>query len=137
MALGAILSGGETIELVGDLGAGKTQFVRGLAEGAGSTDSVQSPSFTISRVYQGSGFTIYHYDFYRLGEDIGIMKDEISEQIGEPSTVVVTEWASTTQGFLPDDRLQIRFAYSQTENERNITIKALGSKSAQILEKLK
>ena len=59
------------IELVGDVGAGKTTFVRGLALGLGISEPLSSPSFTISRFYQGSKATLTHYDFYRL-EDPGL-----------------------------------------------------------------
>lgn len=135
-ALGAILRGGEVIELIGDLGVGKTEFVRGLAQGANSTDVVQSPSFTISRVYKCADFDIFHYDFYRLGDDVGIMKSEISEQIADQSAVIVTEWASEVHGFLPNDRLQIKINYLEDESSRNISLTALGHKSAKILEQI-
>ncbi|MCA9334779.1 tRNA (adenosine(37)-N6)-threonylcarbamoyltransferase complex ATPase subunit type 1 TsaE, partial [Candidatus Saccharibacteria bacterium] len=65
--LGKTLTGGETIELVGDVGAGKTTFVRGVARGMHVDETVQSPSFTISRIYEATeGRRLVHYDFYRL-----------------------------------------------------------------------
>src|ERR1700712_1196496 len=92
-AIGMKLKGGEVIELVSDLGGGKTAFVKGLARGMGSTDVVRSPSFTISNQYKAGSKTLYHFDFYRLF-DPGIMRDELAEILQDPNAVVVVEWAS-------------------------------------------
>lgn len=105
--LGAKLRGGEVIELVSDLGGGKTTFVRGLARGAGSTDRVASPTFTISREYETPHFVIAHFDFYRLAE-AGIVADELAEIIGDPKRVAVVEWGEIIHDVLPTDRLTIR-----------------------------
>ncbi|HEY5806072.1 MAG TPA: tRNA (adenosine(37)-N6)-threonylcarbamoyltransferase complex ATPase subunit type 1 TsaE [Candidatus Saccharimonadales bacterium] len=104
--LGGALKGGEVIELVSDLGGGKTTFVRGLARGAGSDDKVSSPTFTVSKVYKAEKFEIHHFDFYRLHE-AGIMADELAEVAGDPKTVVVVEWADVVQHVLPEKRLTI------------------------------
>ena len=62
--IGQNIRGGEIIELIGDLGAGKTTFTRGLAKGLGITDPIVSPSFTINCNYPGrEGLTLHHYDF--------------------------------------------------------------------------
>ena len=91
--LGALLRGGETIELVGDVGAGKTTFVKGLALGLGIDEDVQSPSFTISRLYDArDNLRLAHYDFYRL-TNAGIMADELTETTQDSATVTVIEWA--------------------------------------------
>ena len=66
--LGNSLKGGEVIELIGDVGAGKTTFTKGLAKSLGITDEIQSPTFTISRVYEGTKNNLVHYDFYRLND---------------------------------------------------------------------
>jgi tRNA threonylcarbamoyladenosine biosynthesis protein TsaE len=89
--LGAKLSGGEVIELVGDIGAGKTTFTKGLARGLGVSDDVQSPTFTISRIYETpSGIRLAHYDFYRL-QDAGVMQMELAESVCDPHTITVIE----------------------------------------------
>ncbi|HSW79589.1 MAG TPA: tRNA (adenosine(37)-N6)-threonylcarbamoyltransferase complex ATPase subunit type 1 TsaE [Candidatus Saccharimonadales bacterium] len=106
--IGSRLKGGEVIELVSDLGGGKTAFVRGLAHGMGSTDDVGSPTFTISRVYQAGTLTLYHFDFYRLHEP-GIMIDEIKEVAGKSDTVVAVEWSDIVQHVLPEKRLTVNF----------------------------
>lgn len=123
--LGSTLSGGEVIELIGDVGAGKTTFVKGLAVGLGIDEDVQSPSFTISRVYDAQGgLTLAHYDFYRLS-DAGIMRDELSEAISDPTTVTVIEWADIVEGVLPADRITIKFE-ATSEDERTLTINGAG-----------
>src|SRR5688572_15811906 len=75
--IGSQLKGGEIIELIGDVGAGKTTFARGLARGVGSTDRVTSPTFTVSNVYESGRIILKHYDFYRLN-DLAIIKNELA-----------------------------------------------------------
>ena len=96
---------GDVIELVGDLGAGKTQLVRGIAAGSGSNDEVQSPSFTIERQYEANDFLIRHYDFHRLS-DAGIMKEGLTEAI-KAGDVVLIEWADIVADVLPDNSKRI------------------------------
>lgn len=102
--IGQKLEGGEVIELVSDLGGGKTTFTRGLARGFGSKDRVSSPSFTISKVYRSGGKQMVHFDFYRLPE-AGIVGQEIAELVNDPKTIVVVEWADVTRDVLPLNRL--------------------------------
>jgi tRNA threonylcarbamoyladenosine biosynthesis protein TsaE len=104
--IGRVLRGGEVIELVSDLGGGKTTFTRGLVKGTGSRDKVASPTFTISKIYEAPQFEIHHFDFYRLPE-AGIIADELAEVIGDAHTVAVVEWADVVQYVLPDDRLTV------------------------------
>jgi tRNA threonylcarbamoyladenosine biosynthesis protein TsaE len=118
--IGSRLRGGEAIELVSDLGGGKTTFVRGLVAGAGSSDTVGSPSFTISREYQADSLTIHHYDFYRLNEP-GVMADELQEVLTEPHAIVVVEWADVIEDVLPVERVKIRIE-TTGETARRFTI---------------
>jgi tRNA threonylcarbamoyladenosine biosynthesis protein TsaE len=119
--LGRLLKGGEVIELVGDVGAGKTTFVKGLARGLAIDEDVQSPSFTISRVYDArNNLQLAHYDFYRLS-DAGIMANELTETTQDPETITVIEWADIVEGVLPARRLRMTFA-SPTETSRTITL---------------
>lgn len=92
------------IELIGDVGAGKTTFTRGLAQGLGVAESITSPSFTISKSYAYKNGVLSHYDFYRL-PDPGIMSEDLAESIADPHTITVVEWANTTQDILPSNRL--------------------------------
>lgn len=105
--LGQLLQGGRTIELVGDVGAGKTTLTKGIAKGLGVSEDVQSPSFTISRVYEArDNLQLAHYDFYRLN-DAGIMSSDIAETTQDSSVVTIIEWADVVQGVLPENRLTI------------------------------
>ncbi len=109
------------LELVGDVGAGKTTFTRGLAEGLGVKATLSSPSFTISRLYQGSDCILAHYDFYRL-EDPGIMSEDLAESIADPKTVTVIEWGQSIKELLPADHRIVEIKYVD-ENTREVTIK--------------
>ncbi len=114
---GQSLKGGEVIEFVGDLGAGKTSFMRGLAEGIQSEDSVTSPTFTISNQYTGrDNLSIYHYDFYRL-QDPGLIAEDLAEAIQDPKAIVCVEWAESVRGVLPDKRVKIQIT-TLDENSR-------------------
>lgn len=114
--IGAKLKGGEVIELISDLGGGKTAFTRGLAKGMGSTDVVRSPSFTLSNEYKADNLTLCHFDFYRLTEP-GIMRDELAELVLDPQIVVVVEWADIVEDVLPAARLTVKIT-ATGENSR-------------------
>jgi tRNA threonylcarbamoyladenosine biosynthesis protein TsaE len=107
MMIGRSLKGGESIELIGDLGTGKTAFVRGLADGMGSDDDVSSPSFTLNNQYKAGKLTLHHFDFYRIQEP-GIMQQELTEVLQDPNASVAVEWADPVRSVLPDERLTIR-----------------------------
>ena len=119
-ALGHKLCGGEVIELVSDLGGGKTTFVRGMAAGMGSTDRVSSPSFTLTNQYQAGDLTLQHFDFYRLSEP-GIMRDELAEVVADARTVTVVEWAGIVDDVLPAERLTIEIT-ATTETGRKFQL---------------
>lgn len=119
--LGGKCRGGEVLELISDLGGGKTTLVRSLAKGMGSTDHVSSPTFTISNVYKTDELTLYHFDFYRLSEP-GIIADELAEVVDDPQAVVAVEWGEIVENVLPADRLTIRIAaIGETEREFTFT----------------
>jgi tRNA threonylcarbamoyladenosine biosynthesis protein TsaE len=104
--VGKNLKGGEVIELVSDLGGGKTTFVHGLAKGMGSLDNVSSPSFTLKQQYYSPELTLHHYDFYRL-QEAGVMQHELAEVINDPAGVVVVEWGDVAEGVLPAKRMKV------------------------------
>lgn len=133
--MASLLRGGEIIELVGDLGSGKTTFVKGLANGLGIKEDVQSPTYTLSREYAVSeNLKLVHYDFYRL-ESPGIMAEDIHENAGKPDVITVVEWAGIVQDILPIDRLTISIV-SPTETTRRILIESHGVKSMGIMKSL-
>lgn len=114
------LRGGDCLQLIGDVGAGKTTLVKGIGEGLGITEPIQSPSFTISRVYDTDTVRLVHYDFYRLA-DAGIMADELQEALADPETVVVIEWADIVEGVLPDNHTTISIQ-ATSETTRTVSI---------------
>lgn len=119
--IGRLLRGGEVLELVGDVGAGKTTFTKGLSAGLAIDDEVQSPSFTVNRIYEArDGLVLSHYDFYRL-TDAGIMANELHEVTQDKAAVTVVEWADIVENVLPEHRFTIRFA-APTETSRQISV---------------
>lgn len=117
---GENLKGGEVLELIGDVGVGKTTFTKGLAKGLGILDNVQSPSFTISRAYEGEKLRLNHYDFYRLN-DAGIMAAELAENLTDDESVTVIEWSESVASILSEKTIRIEF-FSPNENEREVLI---------------
>jgi tRNA threonylcarbamoyladenosine biosynthesis protein TsaE len=115
------LKGREVIELVSDLGGGKTTFVRGLARGLDSTDVVNSPTFKISNVYRSPSLTINHFDLYRLTEP-GLVSYELAEVIDDPRAVTIIEWAGAAADVLPAERLTVQFE-PVGENDRLVTFR--------------
>jgi hydrolase, P-loop family len=119
--IGSNLEGGSVLELIGDVGAGKTTFTKGLALGLGVLETVQSPTFTISRVYEGDNLTLSHYDFYRLN-DYGIMKMELAENLSDPQNITVVEWAGELADILPEKHLKLIFE-SVGEDKRLVKVR--------------
>ncbi|MBF1002863.1 MAG: tRNA (adenosine(37)-N6)-threonylcarbamoyltransferase complex ATPase subunit type 1 TsaE [Candidatus Nanogingivalaceae bacterium] len=119
--IGSNLEGGSVLELIGDVGAGKTTFTKGLALGLGVLETVQSPTFTISRVYEGDNLTLSHYDFYRLN-DYGIMKMELAENLSDPQNITVVEWAGDLADILPEKHLKLIFE-SVSEDKRLVKVR--------------
>ncbi len=108
------------IELVGDVGAGKTTFVRGLAKGLGIKEPITSPSFTISKTYAcPDGRTLTHYDFYRL-DNPGIMKEDLEESIENPNNITIVEWGESVSDILPKDHTIINIVYGDDDSREVI-----------------
>jgi tRNA threonylcarbamoyladenosine biosynthesis protein TsaE len=118
--LGKALKGGEVIELASDLGGGKTTLTRGIASGAGSSDHVSSPTFTISNLYEAGELTIHHFDFYRL-QEAGLMEYELEDVLGHDDEVVIVEWSDVVAHVLPEDRVTIHIV-SNGDDARVLTI---------------
>lgn len=131
--IGGMVSGNLTIELIGDVGAGKTTFTKGLAKGLQVADDVQSPTFTLSRVYEArDGLRLAHYDFYRL-KDAGVMAIELAEARDDPQTITVVEWGDIVADILPDTRLTITLV-ADDDTHRTLTI---DSKSERLLDQVR
>ena len=110
------------LELIGDVGAGKTTFTRGLAKGLGIESEITSPSFTISKSYAAkNGKVLTHYDFYRLS-DPGLMSEDLQEKLSDHNQIIVIEWGESVADFLPSDHITVTINYND-DNTREVTIK--------------
>ena len=113
------------ISLVGDLGAGKTTFAKGFAEGFGVTDTITSPTFTIMNEYNGN-MPLYHFDMYRLTSAEEAVNAGFEEYFDLKSLkgVVLVEWASNVEGLLPALHIEITFKkLGEEKREIAITVK--------------
>lgn len=118
--LARTLKPGDVVLLYGDLGAGKTAFVRGMACGLGvDPHEVSSPTFTIVQQYTGGGPTLYHVDLYRLESDE--IDDLGLDDLVSGNGVVAIEWADRWRG-RPDDVIEVRLA-ELGDNQRSIDIR--------------
>ncbi len=113
---------GQVIELVGDVGAGKTTFTRGLAEGLGIKEPITSPSFTISKSYTlpNNKGRLIHYDFYRL-PDPGLMLDDLRENLENPNNIIIIEWGGSIADILPEDHIKVEIKYND-DSSREVNI---------------
>lgn len=108
------LKGGETIGLIGDLGAGKTAFVKGLANGLGIKKTITSPTFVVMKVYPVKHTTIkhlVHVDAYRVKTATSLTAIGLEDYIKSNDSVVVIEWADLVKGFLPRKKILIFFKH--------------------------
>ncbi len=124
------------VNLFGDIGAGKTAFVRLVAEALDIKEKVTSPSFTILNEYHTGEIPIYHFDLYRL-ENVGIktITDELREY-SEGRCLTFVEWAEFSQGEVPFDRIEINVTYDDDDN-RCYTFTAIGKDKEYIIDKMK
>jgi tRNA threonylcarbamoyladenosine biosynthesis protein TsaE len=132
--LASLLEGGELIGLIGDLGAGKTVFIKGLARGLSlREEDILSPTFTMVQEHHGR-FPLYHIDLYRLEEatldDLGLREYLFSEG------VAAVEWFERLRGGREMDYLSVRITYAGA-NLRRIELSAIDSRHAQIISRLK
>jgi tRNA threonylcarbamoyladenosine biosynthesis protein TsaE len=102
------LPAGTVLSLIGDLGAGKTEFVKGLATGLGTNDEVTSPTFTLVHEYRGGRLILFHMDFYRLNEE-GELDELGFEEYLTAGGVCAIEWGDKFPKRLPQDSVSIRF----------------------------
>ncbi|MBU0731401.1 tRNA (adenosine(37)-N6)-threonylcarbamoyltransferase complex ATPase subunit type 1 TsaE [Patescibacteria group bacterium] len=115
--LGEQLKGGELIALWGDLGSGKTTFIKGLAKSLGVKDAIRSPSFLLFKPYKN----FVHADLYRLEKMINLDELGLGEYMEDKNTIVAIEWPEKIKKYLPRKRTDIYFK-TIGENEREIKI---------------
>lgn len=104
--LGALLAPGDVLVLTGDLGAGKTQLTKGIAEGMGVSSDVTSPTFTIEMVYEGAQMPLYHFDLYRLDDAEQLEDTGIFDVLGSEGVCVI-EWGERFADELGDERVDV------------------------------
>jgi len=129
--LANLLEPGDNITFEGDLGAGKTTFVQALAKGLGISRTVNSPTFTIMKQYEGR-LPLNHLDVYRLensDEDLGW------EEIFYGDAVTVVEWAHLIKDHLPEERLEIEIQRLD-ENKRKFIFRPIGNRYERLCEEL-
>ena len=116
----AFLTPQDVLIMTGELGAGKTLFVRGLAKALGlNPDEVNSPSYTIVNEYPGEK-PMYHFDLYRMGDTSELIEIGWDDYLSKDGLVVV-EWGERAEEYLPDRYFHIEFVIIN-ETEREITI---------------
>ena len=120
-ALAAGLEPGAVVAFTGDLGAGKTAFVRGMARGLDCPERVTSPTFTIVNEYEGGRLPLFHFDMYRLGSadelfDIG-WEDYLARK-----GVCAVEWSENVSDALEEGTLSVEICRGKTDGQRIITV---------------
>jgi len=118
------LSPHDVVALFGDLGSGKTRFIKGICRGLGVIEHVSSPTFTILNEYDGNGLKIHHFDFYRLGSLSELREIGFDEYL-EGEGVCLIEWADRVQGLLPADRYDVHLSFGESPENRRIVIEKL------------
>lgn len=130
--LGRLLAPGDVVALVGELGAGKTQLVRGACLGAGvPAREVASPSFAIVASYRGR-IPIHHADLYRIADEDELYATGFFDLVGGEGALLV-EWADRIPGALPPERLEIRMSHdARAPDVRHLEVAGAGSRHAEL-----
>jgi tRNA threonylcarbamoyladenosine biosynthesis protein TsaE len=127
-ALAPLFRAGDAVVLTGELGAGKTTFVQGVADGLGVDDTVSSPTFVLVKEYVGR-LTVAHADIYRL-ERVQDVVDLGLDEIADGEALLLVEWGDAVEELLPDDRLRIELTGEDptgVDESRRIEVEAVGS----------
>ena len=127
-ALAAHLRGGDAIALVGELGAGKTTFVAGLARALGA-EGAHSPTFALVHAYEGGRLVVWHVDLYRIEREAELVELGLDEVIGNSRGVAIVEWADRFD-VMPRDHLRIELAHAG--DERELTASGTGPRGREL-----
>ncbi len=114
------LRSGDIVALNGDLGTGKTIFVKGICYGLEAKQNPMSPSFSIVNEYNGK-YTIYHFDFYRI-KDIEELYDIGVEDYFNGESICLIEWANLFEEILPPEHIKVLIEFGESDIQRKITI---------------
>lgn len=137
--LAPLLREGDLVILTGDLGAGKTQMVKGVADGLSVTDEVTSPTFNILATHHGAGLDLYHFDLYRL-EDADELGDAGVLDVAGVEGASLVEWGETFADELGDERVDITVSRVPGEGEgeprRLVEVRARGARGEELARDL-
>jgi tRNA threonylcarbamoyladenosine biosynthesis protein TsaE len=123
-ALAELLEPGDAVALTGELGAGKTPFVQGVARGLGFDGAVVSPTFTLVREYRAR-LTVHHVDVYRLDRVQDVL-DLGFEEMADERGVLFVEWGDAVEGLLPADHLSIELTVPGDGEDRRLVVSGVG-----------
>lgn len=124
------------VNLYGEIGAGKTAFVKLVAQALGVKEKVTSPSFVILNEYHSANIPVYHFDLYRLeNEGVKTIVDELREY-SEGRQITFVEWAEFSQNEIPFNHVKINVTYDDNDN-RKYSFKAVGKEFDKVIEGLK
>ncbi len=129
--LGALARPGDLLSLIGELGAGKTQFAKGFGAGLGVADTINSPSFVLMAEYRGH-FPLFHLDLYRLADAADALAGGLLDE-RRADGVTLIEWAERLEGVLPASRLDVVIEGTGDE-PRTITLRTVDRAYARYLE---
>lgn len=119
--LATIVDKGAVLLLHGDLGAGKTHFVKGFVRGLGSNAIVTSPTFTLLNIYDDGKFPVYHFDMYRLGSKEEAEELGFNEYFPSKDGIVIVEWPENVEGLINCDHINV-VINKTAENGREIIV---------------
>ena len=122
--LADVLTGGEVIAFTGDLGAGKTAFVSGMARALGVEERVTSPTFTIVNEYEGGRLPLFHFDMYRLGSADELFHIGWEDYLAR-NGVCAVEWSENVEEAIEVDAIRVSITRGEDENSRVIQIEGV------------
>lgn len=118
------LGGGEVVAFTGDLGAGKTAFVSGMARALGVEERVTSPTFTIVNEYEGGRLPLFHFDMYRLGSADELFHIGWEDYLARGGVCAV-EWSENVEEAMEEDAIRVSITRGEEENSRVISIEGV------------
>lgn len=139
---GGCLTAGDIVVLTGDLGAGKTQFTKGIAQGMHIQDDVTSPTFTIEMVYEGGDMPLYHFDLYRLSDPLQLEDTGLYDVLDSDGPCII-EWGEQFSDEIGSNRVDVTItrnevdATTQDEPERTLVFTAHSPRSNELLRRFK
>lgn len=135
MRVGSALQAGDVVCLQGELGAGKTTFVQGVAQGWGALDPVSSPTFILVNIYRrADGGQLFHMDAYRLDSSAEAEELDLDAMLSQGPLLI--EWPERMENLIPRERLWLQFEYLD-EEQRQMRFRSKGSRPDVVLDELR